>query len=287
MSSEDSQIQKIKLGILLCGNIGMSPLLAMILDERADREDLDVVTTGSGAKLGEEECESAAKRIIAENPQLILWSSPNAALPGPKKARDLIQEAGIPAIIISDAPSKKAKEEIEERGNMGYIVVPVDSMIGARRELLDPTEMVLFNSDLLKVLTLTGVIKLVVKSIEPVIQAIKAGQPVGELLPRLIVTKELATEAANYQNPYARSKAMAAHEIAERVSTLTAEGCFKLSHRDEYMPVIAAAHEMMRVAARLADEAREMEKQGGKVHRSPHYKDGTILNKLGFEDKPE
>jgi methylenetetrahydromethanopterin dehydrogenase len=276
--------EKIKIGIILCGNIGMSPLLAMILDERADRGDLDVFAATSGAKLGEPECIETTKKVIAQAPKLILWSSPNAALPGPTKARDLIQEAGIPAIIISDAPSKKAKDEITGR-NMGYIVVQADSMIGARRELLDPTEMVLFNADLLKVLALTGVVKLVVQVLEDVITALKKGE--APVLPQLIVNKDNAIEAAKYGNPYAKAKAMAAHEMAEAVAKLDTEGCFKLQHREEYMPVIAAAHEIMRSAALLADQAREIEKSTGLVQRSPHYKDGKILNKTGFLDKPE
>ena len=164
MIEMSDEIQKFKLGVLLVGNIGMSPMLSMIVDERADRKDLDTVVKSSGAKLGEDECIKTTKDMLAEQPQLILWSSPNAALKGPKAARDLIQESGIPTIIISDAPSKKASEEIAERG-MGYFVIPADSMIGARREFLDPMEMVLFNADLLKVLALSGVINLVVAEI--------------------------------------------------------------------------------------------------------------------------
>ncbi|MHA1683104.1 MAG: F420-dependent methylenetetrahydromethanopterin dehydrogenase [Promethearchaeota archaeon] len=278
------EIKKFKLGVLLVGNIGMSPMLAMITDERADRLDLDCVVASSGAKLDEEKCISTTKKILAEKPQLILWSSPNAALKGPKAARDLIQESGIPAIIISDAPSKKASEEIAERG-MGYFVIPADSMIGARREFLDPTEMVAFNADLLKVLALTGIIKLVVAEIERVITEIKNGQVPN--LPKIKVNKTNALAAANYLNPYAKSKALAAHEIAVAVSKLNTEGCFKTKGRANYMPIISGAHEMMRVAARLADEARELEKGTGLVHRAPHYKDGRIMTKTGFIDKPE
>ncbi|MHA1793608.1 MAG: F420-dependent methylenetetrahydromethanopterin dehydrogenase [Promethearchaeota archaeon] len=276
--------EKFKLGIILVGNIGMSPLLAMILDERADRKDLNTVVASSGAKLGEEECINTTKKIIDEKPQLILWSSPNAGLPGPKKARDLLQESGIPTIIISDAPSKKAADEISGRG-MGYFVVLADSMIGARREFLDPTEMVAFNADLLKVLSLTGIVKLVVGEIERVITEIKQGKTPD--LPKIIINKNKAIEAANYQNPYAKAKAIAAHEISVAVSKMNTEGCFKLKGRENYMPIIAAAHEMMRIAASLADQAREMEKGTGNVHRAPHYKDGHVMTKTGFIDKPE
>ncbi|MBD3186001.1 F420-dependent methylenetetrahydromethanopterin dehydrogenase [Candidatus Bathyarchaeota archaeon] len=276
--------EKFKLGVILVGNIGMSPLLAMIIDERADRKDLDTVVASSGAKLGKEECIKTTKKIIDEQPDLILWSSPNAALPGPKKSRDLLQETGIPTIIISDAPSKKASDEIKERG-MGYFVIPADSMIGARREFLDPTEMVSFNADLLKVLAFTGIVKLVVTEIEKVITAIKQGSTPE--LPTILVKKENALDAAEYRNPYAMAKAMAAHEISVAVSKLNTEGCFKTKGRENYMPIITAAHEMMRIAAFLCDEAREIEKGTGLVHRAPHYKDGHVMTKTGFLDKPE
>ena len=57
------EIPKFKLGIILVGNIGMSPLLAMVLDERADRKDLDTVVATSGAKLGKNECIETTKKI--------------------------------------------------------------------------------------------------------------------------------------------------------------------------------------------------------------------------------
>ena len=42
----------VKIAIIKMGNIGTSPILDLILDERADREDIDVRTISSGAKMG-------------------------------------------------------------------------------------------------------------------------------------------------------------------------------------------------------------------------------------------
>ena len=52
------------------------------------------------------------------------------------------------------------------------------------------------------------------------------------------------------------------------------------------MPLLAAAHEMMRAAGRLADEARELEKGGDKVMRKPHFNDGTLGEKRNLIEKP-
>ena len=47
--------------IIKCGNIGTSPLVDLILDERADRKDIDVRVLGSGAKMGVEQVEEVTK----------------------------------------------------------------------------------------------------------------------------------------------------------------------------------------------------------------------------------
>ncbi|MHA1145667.1 MAG: F420-dependent methylenetetrahydromethanopterin dehydrogenase [Candidatus Helarchaeota archaeon] len=274
----------IKIGVIKCGNIGISPVLDLILDERADREDIDVAVIGSGAKLGPEQCE-AATRIMLEQvkPQLILFTSPNTALPGPKKARDMIQPTGIPTIIFSDSPGKKAVEEIAERG-MGYMIISADPMIGARRPFLDPAEMVLFNSDVLRIQAITGVINLVAETLEAVIDKIKQGQKPE--LPQLVVSRKKAIAAMKFQNPYAEVKAMAAFEATSTVAGLNVTGCFKTKGREAYMPIVGAAHELLRQAAKLADEARELEKGGNTVFRMPHGTDGKILNKKDFVSKP-
>ncbi|MEM0320355.1 MAG: F420-dependent methylenetetrahydromethanopterin dehydrogenase, partial [Candidatus Nezhaarchaeales archaeon] len=222
------------------------------------------------------------KMLEAFKPQLIIIVSPNAALPGPTRARELAKSFNVPIVIISDAPARKAVSKFEE-GGFGYIIVEADSMIGARREFLDPTEMALFNADIIRVLAVTGVFNLIVKTIDDMIASIKRGEEVK--LPRLIVTKELALENAGFSNPYAYAKAMAAFEAARKVSDLTTEGCFKVQEWEKYIPLVAAGHELMRYAAKLSDEAREIEKGLDQVMRMPHRASGELAVKRKLVEK--
>jgi len=144
--------------------------------------------------------------------------------------------------------------------------------------------MALFNSDLLKVLTVTGVFNVLWQEIDKVIQSIQKGQ--APKLPRIVINKEKAIEASGLINPYARTKAMAAHEIARRVADLTVEGCFVVKEWERYTQLVAAAHEMMREAARLADEAREIDKAADMILRTPHHDDGAVLQKRKLLEKP-
>jgi methylenetetrahydromethanopterin dehydrogenase len=244
-----------------------------LLDERADRNDITVTVVSSGAKMVAEDAEGVVKALERFKPQLVMVVSPNAALPGPTKAREAAKSLNVPVVVISDAPARKAISKLEE-GGFGYIIVEADSMIGARREFLDPTEMAIYNSDIIKVLAITGVFNLIVKTIDEIIASIKKGEEVK--LPRLIVTKELALENAGFSNPYARTKAMAAFEAARKVADLTTEGCFKVQEWEKYIPLVAAGHELMRYAAKLADEAREIEKSSDQVLRMPHRASGEL-----------
>lgn len=271
-----------KLGIIKMGAIGTSVLLDYLMDERADREDIEVRTVTSGAKMGE--TESSVTEMIGDyDPDLIIVASPNAALPGPKAARDAVKN-GKPVIVISDAPAKKVKDELKENG-FGYIFINADSMIGARREFLDPSEMALFNSDVIKVLSATGAIRAVQDELDAAISKIKAGE--DPEVPQTVITAEKAVSAGKFQNPYARAKAMAAYHIAEKVADINVKGCFMEKDRDKYIALVSSGHEMMRTAARLADEAREIEKYNDSVYRSPHSKDGVTLSKSMLKDKPE
>jgi len=271
------------LGVLKLGNIGTSPLLELLFDERAEREDFEVIVVSSGAKMTEEAAERCAKLLIAQKPRLVLIPSPNASLPGPEKARSLVKEAGIPVIILSDILPKDKREALAEEG-YGYILLPADSMIGARREFLDPTEMALFNADVIRVLAATGALRRVQLAIDEVIATISAGKK--PKLPTLLVNARRAVEAGNFSNPYARVKAMAAYEMAASVASISVKGCFKQKEHQDYIPTVATAHELMRAAARLADEAREIEKQGDTLYRSPHFDDGAIGEKTHLMDKP-
>jgi methylenetetrahydromethanopterin dehydrogenase len=271
----------LKIGILKNGTIGSSLLLAFLMDERAEGTRISVREVTSGPKMHPpEECVETMKKLLEFEPELILMSSPNAALKGPMAARELAR--GIPSIVISDAPAKKAIDEIKEK-NMGYILVQADSMIGARRPFLDTIEMSSYNADLLKVLALTGVYSILTRELNKVIMDMLDGmQPT---LPEIVVDSTMATETAGFSNPYAKAKAIAAFELASQVSRLTGRACFVLKEREEYMPLLAASHEMMRTAALLCDEAREIEKYNDTVVRIPHNAKQYLMKKVKLMEK--
>lgn len=273
----------VKVGIVKLGCVGTAPMIEFLLDERADRTDIDVRVVTSGAKMDPEKAEEVAKKLLDFKPDLAIVVSPNAALPGPTKAREVLKEAGLPVVVVSDAPAKKVLGDLEAKG-FGAIIVEADAMIGARREFLDPVEMACFNADIIKVLAATGVYNLIVDYVDKAVASIKQGKTPE--LPRIVVDKEAAVAAAGYTNPYARAKAMAAFETARRVADLTTEACFKIQEWERYTPIAAAAHEMLRNAARLADEAREVEKQGDTLERRPHARDGTPMRKTKLMEKP-
>lgn len=258
------------------GNIGASLVLELLLDERADREDIDVRVVTSGAKMGKTQAEEVTTKIFDFDPELILYVTPNPGAPGPKRVIELLK--GKRAIVFGDSPGIKAKDMIEEAG-LGYVMIKGDPMIGARREFLDPTSMTIFNSNVLKVLAVTGVVNLIQKEV---------GRAIADesYLPKIVVTRKVVINHSGLENPYARAKAMAAYEIAELVGKLDVEGCFMTKEAEEYIPKVAAAHELMRTAAKLCREARDMDKIQDAVLRTPHAKDGTILTKRKFMEKP-
>ena len=281
-----------KLGVLKLGCIGAAPLLDLLLDERADRDDLETRAFTSGAKLDPAACTGPTTDCIAFGADLVLLVSPNAALPGPSKAREALLAAGIPTIAIGDAPSKKAFFKKNEEGkqvkqvveNLGFMILPSDPMIGARREFLDPSEMALFNADVIRVLAACGVLRAVQNELDRTIDAMKNGaKPV---LPSITVSAEMAIAAAEFANPYAAAKAYAALTIAEAVAGVTTRGCFMEQDPAQYITLVSAGHEMMRSAALLADAAREIEKDNDTVLRTPHAASGQARRKTGLGDKP-
>jgi len=275
-------MQVVKIGFVKLGNIGASRIVDLLLDERADREDIDARVLGTGAKMTPEHAADTS-RLLDWDPDLVVITSPNAALPGPKRAREMVKEKGKPCIVISDAPAKKAVNDLKENG-YGYIIIPGDPMIGARREFLDPVEMSLFNADVLSVLTIAGVVNLLQEELDAVIDAIRKGGDVK--LPQLIATAEKSVERAQFSNPYAKAKAIAAYSMAEKVAELDVKGCFMMKDPKEYVPIVAAAHELLREAAKLAYDARDMEKQTDSLVRMPHARTGEILKKVKLQDKP-
>jgi methylenetetrahydromethanopterin dehydrogenase len=274
----------INIGFIKLGNIGTAPLVEFLLDERAEREDISSRVIGTGSKIGVPEAEEASKKILELNPDLIVLTTPNASLRAPKQIAEIMFKEKKPCIIISDSPAKKSLEEYEEKG-VGYLIVEADSMIGARREFLDPEEMALFNADVIRVLAITGTLNAIREAIDTAIDDLKKGKKPA--LPKLILNTETAVESAGFKNPYAKSKAAAAYEIACAVAKLSVKGCFKVNEWKRYIQLVSTAHELMRTAANLADEAREIEKYGDSLLRMPHADDGSILYKRALIEKPK
>ena len=269
----------IKIGILKIGNIGTSPVVDLILDERADREDIDVKTFSSGAKMGKNEVHNIMPYIIENEFDLIIFISPNPSVGGPKLAREVLSEIKTPSIIIGDSPGIRCIDKMKQQ-NLGYILIKGDPMIGARREFLDPTEMAIFNADIIQVLAITGVFRLIHTKIDEIIEQIKNEKTIT--LPEIIIEAEDAVDMAGFNNPYAKSKAIAAYKIACDVSEIDATACFKIKDPNRYVPLVSSAHEMITTAAKLAREARELEKSYNSVLRTPHKRNGSyeIRNKL-------
>ena len=272
-----------KIGIFKCGNIGTAPLLELLLDELADRKDVRIRTVTTGSKMALEDVEEALPKMLEFNSDLFVVISPNTALPGPAKVRETFSSGGKPCIVITDAPGKRVKPDLEKQG-LGYIIITGDPLIGARKEFLDPTEMALFNSNISKVLAITGVYRIVQQEIDKVIYAIAAGQ--SPLLPKLVVDITTIRDNSVLSNPYARAKAMAAYGLAEKIAEINALACFVEKESDKYIPLVASAHEIAQTAARLAEEAREIEKYNDNVTRRPHAKDGKSKTKTKLMSPP-
>jgi len=271
------------IGFLKVGNIATAPMIELLLDERAEREDMEVRVVSSGANMGGRQSEEVARIMVGLKPDLVFVTSPNASTKGPTKARELISASGIPVVVVSDGP-KSLIEELQGK-EMGCIIIEADSMIGARREFLDPIEMAIFNADAIKVLSVTGVYSLIYKTIDALIEQLKSGKKLE--LPLLNITREKSLKVSGLSNPYALAKAGASYEMAKRVSSLTTEACFKEKDWAVYTALCATAHELMRTAALVSDDVREIEKYGDNVTRKPHYNDGSYLIKKKLIEKPE
>lgn len=269
----------VKVGVAKLGNIASGVMAELLLDERADREDMQTFMATSGTKLQPEDIERVVSNMKAWKPDFCIVVSPNGVLPGPTGAREDLAKAGIPVVIITDDVTAKKEWEEIKTSKFGYIIMKADSMIGARREFLDPVEMADFNGNLVKVLAITGAFRKMQLALDKVIDQVKAGKKGAELeLPKIVMTTDKAVEG-EFVNNYALAKARAAHEIAMAVAGQNVKGCFMTKEWEKYIPIVASAHEMMKVAAILCDEAREIEKAGDSVLRKPHKKDGVLVSK--------
>jgi len=220
-----------------------------------------------------EDVEETLPKIFEFNPNLLVFISPNPSIPGPAKVTEKLASSGIPSVVISDAPGKRVRTELEKQG-LGYIIVMGDPLIGARREFLDPIEMAIFNSNIIKVLAITGVYRIFHQEIDKMIRAIKTRS--SPTLPKLIIDVNTIRDRSDFKNPYAKAKAMAAYELAGKIAEINLKACFVEKESDKYIPLVACAHEIAQAAAKLAEEAREIEKYGDTLVRKPHSKSGKI-----------
>jgi methylenetetrahydromethanopterin dehydrogenase len=279
--AEQQQFKKV--GVFKCGNIASSPLFELLLDELADRQDIKTRSVTTGSKMAVEDIEEALPKILEFHPDLLVFISPNPAIPGPTKVREKFSSCGVPCVVISDAPAKRVKAELEKQC-LGYIIIMGDPLIGARREFLDPTEMAIFNSNVIKVLAITGVFRIIHQEIDKLLDAIKTGTV--PLLPKLIVDISVIRDRSDFKNPYARAKAMAAYELTEKIAEINLQACFVEKESAKYVPLVACAHEIAQAAARLAEEAREIEKCGDTLVRKPHSKEGKLKTKTSLMAAP-
>jgi methylenetetrahydromethanopterin dehydrogenase len=269
-------LEKVKIGVFKCGNIGASPLVELLLDELAQRVDIKVRVVTTGSKMGVEDVEEALPKIFEFNPDILLSISPNPSVSGPAKVREVFSKRGVPSVVISDGPAKRIENELVKQ-DLGYIIIMGDPLIGARREFLDPIEMAIFNSNIIKVLAITGVYRIIYQEIDRLITILKEG--VDLTLPKLVIDTGSIRDNSDFQNPYAKAKAMAAYELTKKVAEINQRACFREKEREKYVPLVACAHEIAQVAARLAEEAREIEKYADTLTRKPHSKDGKPLTK--------
>ncbi len=274
----------VKIVVFKCGNIGTAPLLELLLDELADRKDLAVRTLTTGSKMDVDAIEESIEKIFEFSPTLVLFVSPNTSAPGPAKAREVLSKKKVPTVVLTDAPGKRVKNEMEQQG-VGYIIITGDPLIGARKEFLDPVEMAIFNANVIKILAGTGVFRLVVQEIDKLVEATKAGANLS--LPRLIIDTDSIRDSYAFKNPYAKAKAMAAYEMLKKVAEINVQACFVEKEKEKYIPLVACAHELVQASARLAEEAREIEKYGDTLLRTPHSKDGRLKTKDKLLLSPE
>jgi methylenetetrahydromethanopterin dehydrogenase len=274
----------VKVTFVKIGYIATTTVIDALLDERSGRKDLQMRIVSSSTSMEEDASIDVAKIAAGIPSDLYVVVSPNAAMPGPTKAREALRATGKPIIIVSDEPSRKTLKENPVEGT-GFIIVTNDPMIGAKQSFLDPVEMALFNSDAIKILAVTGSFRIIQQELDRVIEQLGKGEK--PTLPQVVIEKEAALAAAHISNPYAQGKAIAAFEAARRVATLSTEGTFKIEEPERYLPILAAAHELLRTAAMTADEAREVEKANATAVRFAHFSKGETRKKTKLGDKFE
>ena len=101
----------VKVGVAKLGNIASGVMAELLLDERADREDMQTFMATSGTKLEPADVDRVVSNLKAYKPDFCIVVSPNGVLPGPTGAREELAKAGIPVIIITDDVTTKKEWE--------------------------------------------------------------------------------------------------------------------------------------------------------------------------------
>ena len=91
----------VKVGIAKLGNIASGVMAELLLDERADREDMQTFMATSGTKLEIADVDRVVSTLKAWGPDFCIVVSPNGVLPGPTGAREQLAAAGIPVVVIT------------------------------------------------------------------------------------------------------------------------------------------------------------------------------------------
>ncbi|AEH60116.1 Methylenetetrahydromethanopterin dehydrogenase [Methanosalsum zhilinae DSM 4017] len=275
-----------KIGFIKLGNLGISQVIELVQDEIAAREGISIRVFGTGPKMGKDEAASTEQfKDMSWDADFYVIISPNASAPGPTAAREIWKD--VPCIIVSDGPTKKDDRQALEEAGFGYIILKVDPLIGAKTEFLDSVEMASFNSDAMKVLSTCGVVRLIQEELDKVVEQVDAGKSGSDIeLPHILAKPEVCVERAGFENPYAKAKALASLFMAEKVAQINFPACFMMKELEDVALTTATGHEMMRAAAELAVQAREIEKINDTVSRHPHSKKGKVLSKTRLFEKP-
>jgi methylenetetrahydromethanopterin dehydrogenase len=286
-------INMVKITFVKIGNITLTTLVDIMLDERASRTDIEATVISSSTKMKPEAAERLFPLIDQVETDLIVMVSPNANDKGPQSVIDKYKEK-YPVIVVSDAADKEMRAKWKEEG-VGYIIAPFDPMIGAKLDFLDPTEMCLFNGYIITAemclfngyiitaFSATGVFAFITKILDDVIDQLKEGKKPE--LPKNYLSSIGVVSSYPFTNEYSRPKAMAALNILSDAGKLNVNGCFIEKDPERQLIKVAAAHEMVRQASFLADEVRELEKAINHLVRTPHNKEGKVLHKAHFFDK--
>ena len=259
------------------GMIGITPMIEGLFDERAVRADIVTRSVYSGCKMEPSDAKEVMEAALALKPHLLIFVTPYLQGEGPLAGVEMLCGSEVPSCVVSNTATKEVLSKLEEN-SIGYIIVDADPMIGAKKEFLDPVEMCLFNSDIIRVLALTGVYRAIQVEVDKMIEALKQARRPHP--PKLILDKEKALAYAGYHNPYAAAKAMAAYETTKLVAELSTRGCYAIKDLARALQYVSASHEVMRVAASIADEAREIEKKIDAVERLIHISDGSVIRRV-------